>query len=224
MGMPSMALLTCFQPTKRLGDSIPVSDCGCQLEARNRQERRTLSVVLAINGLMFFTEFGLGWLAQSTGLIADSLDMLADASVYALSLGAIGRAAVLKVRAALISGLLQLALALTVMVDVLHRFIAGSDPLSGLMMAVGLLALLANVTCLRLIAKHRDGEVHMRASWIFSKNDVIANCGVILAGLLVALTGSNYPDLAIGLLITCLVAWGGVQIVREARQSSRHVS
>jgi Co/Zn/Cd efflux system component len=181
-------------------------------------------VVLAINGLMFFTEFGLGWLAQSTGLIADSLDMLADASVYALSLGAIGRAAVLKVRAALISGLLQLALALTVMVDVLHRFIAGSDPLSGLMMAVGLLALLANVTCLRLIAKHRDGEVHMRASWIFSKNDVIANCGVILAGLLVALTGSNYPDLAIGLLITCLVAWGGVQIVREARQSSRHVS
>jgi Co/Zn/Cd efflux system component len=54
----------------------------------------------------------------------------------------------------------------------------------------------------------------MKASWIFSANDVIANVGVITAGLLVSVTGSQYPDLVIGLLIAGLVMWGAVRILR----------
>jgi Co/Zn/Cd efflux system component len=80
------------------------------MEARNEQERQTLRIVLGINAVMFLFEIVLGWLAQSTGLIADSLDMLADALVYAVSLYAVGRAAALQDRAAILSGVLQMGL------------------------------------------------------------------------------------------------------------------
>ncbi|GAA0796366.1 cation diffusion facilitator family transporter [Marinobacterium sediminicola] len=195
-----------------------MSGCGCEMEARNAQERKTLLIVLAINALMFVFEFGLGWLAQSTGLIADSLDMLADASVYAISLYAIGRSELLKRRSARLSGLMQIGLAALVLVDVVRRFIYGSEPVSTLMMSVGLVALIANVICLSLIMKHRDGGVHMRASLIFSANDVIANAGVILSGALVWWLGSRLPDLLIGLVIALLVLHGGIRILREAAE------
>ena len=193
-----------------------MSDCGCEFEARNRAERQVLIALLVINGSMFVFEFVLGWLGQSTGLIADSLDMLADASVYAVSLYAVGRAASVKQSAARLSGWLQIALAGLVLIDVLRRAVLGSDPLGGWMIAVAMVALVANVTCLWLIRKHRDGEVHMRAAWIFSANDVIANTGVILAGGLVAVTGSRWPDLVIGAIVATVVLRGGIRILREA--------
>ena len=196
-----------------------MSDCGCEFEARNEQERKTLLLVLGINAFMFFFEMALGLMAQSTGLIADSLDMFADASVYAISLYAIGKSSDLKIKSARVSGLTQIFLALLVLIDVLRRFLLGSDPISAIMMGAGVLALIANTLCLLLIAKHRDGGVHMRASLIFSKNDVIANAGVILSGILVWILDNRYPDLVIGFVIAIVVLRGGLQILKEAAES-----
>lgn len=179
-------------------------------------KRKTLLLVLGINAFMFAFELSVGLLAQSTGLAADSLDMFADASVCAISLYAVGRHEALKINAAKLSGLTQILLAALVLVDVLRRFIVGSEPISALMVGVGFIALIANTACLSLIAKHRDGGVHMRASWIFSKNDVVANIGVILSGLFVWALGSRYPDLIIGFIIALVVLRGGIQILREA--------
>lgn len=197
-----------------------MSGCGCgNVEIKNRSETKVLWQLLAINAVMFALEFVIGWLAQSTGLIADSLDMLADAGVYGIGLYAVGRSLRAKTHAASVSGVLQLGLAALVMLDVIRRFFVGSEPFGLLMMGVSTVALLANLACLALLAKHRNGEVHMRASWIFSTNDVLANLGVILAGALVYTIGSRMPDLVIGLIIALLVARGGVQILREARVS-----
>jgi len=202
-----------------------MSGCGCgDIEIRDRTESKVLWQLLAINAVMFVVEFIIGWLAQSTGLIADSLDMLADAGVYGIGLYAVGRSLRAKTHAASISGVLQLVLAGLVMLDVIRRYFIGSEPFGMLMMGVSLIALLANLACLALLAKHRDGEVHMRASWIFSTNDVLANLGVILAGALVYVTGSRTPDLLIGLIIALLVGRGGVQILREARASYAGIS
>jgi len=164
---------------------------------------------------MFVIEFGFGLLAQSTGLIADSLDMFADASVYSISLYAVGRSEIIKGNAAKFSGGIQILLAILVVIDVLRRFILGSEPIGPLMIGVGIIALVANATCLTLISKHRDSGVHMRASLIFSKNDVIANLGVISSGILVWVMGSRYPDLIIGLIIALVVFRGGVKILKE---------
>ncbi|MGE0454862.1 MAG: cation diffusion facilitator family transporter [Vicinamibacteria bacterium] len=182
-------------------------------------EKRTLRLLLAINAVMFGVELVAGWIGDSMGLIADSLDMLADAGVYTASLLAVGASARRKARAAAASGAIQLCLAAGVVVETGRRWVHGSEPASGLMIGISLLALCANAACVLLLRRHRHGEVHMRASWIFSTTDVQANLGVILAGALVALTGSRLPDLVIGLLVCGLVVRGGVRILREARAS-----
>ncbi len=194
-----------------------MSDCGCEIEIKDREQSRVLWWLLAINGVMFVVELTVGWIAQSTGLIADSLDMLADATVYGIGLYAVGKSPRHKANAALYSGIAQGLLGLLILGDILRRAIYGSEPVSALMMGMGVVALAANVWCLLLIQKHRDGEVHMRASWIFSKNDVIANSGVILGGLLVWLLDSRWPDLVIGTLIALIVLRGAVHIVTDAR-------
>jgi len=194
-----------------------MADCGCSIEVNNRQQQKVLLLLLFINAVMFFVELTLGIIADSTGLIADSMDMFADAMIYAISLYAVGRALHNKIRAAYLSGILQCLLAAAVMIDVARRSIWGSEPDSQLMIGVGLIALVANVICLILISKHRKGEVHMRASWIFSKNDVIANAGVILSGFLVEFFSSSIPDLLIGFMIAAIVMKGGVSIVKDAR-------
>jgi cation diffusion facilitator family transporter len=196
-----------------------MSDCGCGAEQADELERRTLIILLLINAFMFVTELVLGWIAQSTGLIADSLDMLADAAVYGISLYVVGKGALKQARSAQVSGTLQVILGFGVLFEVVRRVMLGSEPESSLIMAVGLVALLANVACLMLIARHRDGGVHMRASWIFSTNDVIANLGVIISGALVALLGSRYPDLIVGSVISLIVIRGGFAILKDAKQT-----
>ena len=194
-----------------------MSDCGCQIEVSDKSQNKVLVALLAINAFMFVFEFGLGIYAESTGLIADSIDMLADAAVYSIALYAVGRAAHHKAYAALASGWAQAVLGLLILIDVARRAYMGSEPVSEIMMAVGVIALIANVICLRLIQKHKEGEVHMRASWIFSKNDVIANIGVIISGILVWISGSRWPDLMIGLIIGLIILNGARHIITDAR-------
>lgn len=198
-----------------------MSGCGCETGEAAALERKTLWALLGINATMFVGEAFAGWLGQSTGLMADSLDMLADASVYGIALYAVGRSRRLQTVAATASGVLQVVLGLAVLFDVGRRYLYGSEPVSALMMGVGAVAFAANVACLLLLAKHRGGGIHMRASWIFSTNDVIANVGVIVSGGLVLLLGSRLPDLIIGGLISAQVMRGGVQILREARSATR---
>ena len=173
--------------------------------------------MLAINAAMFVVEVVTGILAESTGLIADSLDMLADAVVYGIGLYAVGRAASARIRAAFVSAYFQMALALIVALDVSRRAVFGSEPEPAYMVLIGLVALAANVLCLGLIAKHRDGGIHMRASWIFSKNDVIANVGVVLSGGLVYVTAVRWPDLVVGIAIAYIVFRGALAIIEDAR-------
>jgi Co/Zn/Cd efflux system component len=193
-----------------------MSDCGCEFEARNREERRTLTLLLLINAFMFVFECVAAILAHSAGLLADSFDMFADAAVYGVSLYAIGRSQRLKARAAKMSGIVEIVLGVGVILEVARRMLLGSSPEGMFMVWVGALALAANLSCVALLAKHRKGEVHMRASWIFSTNDVLANIGVMLSGVLVAYTASSLPDLVIGAAISALIIWGGITILREA--------
>ena len=134
-----------------------MSDCGCGAEQADKLEKKTLVVLLFINAFMFVTEIVLGWLAQSTGLIADSLDMLADAAIYGLSLYVVGKGILHQAKAAQVSGFLQITLGLGVLFEVLRRLLFGSEPQSALIISVGAMALLANVICLILISRHKEG-------------------------------------------------------------------
>jgi Co/Zn/Cd efflux system component len=201
----------------QLTETVSVTDLPSSSTAgsgSDETEARTLWVLLSINASMFVVELVAGWLAESTGLIADSLDMFADATVYGVALYAVGRSASLKQRAAHLTGWLQVGLAVGALSEVLRRLVFGSAPEAPAMMGIALLALAANATCLALIARNRHYGVHMMAVFICSATDVIANAGVIAAGALVAWTGSNLPDLVIGSVIGIVVLAGGIRILR----------
>ncbi|MFT6068102.1 MAG: cation diffusion facilitator family transporter [Bacteriovoracaceae bacterium] len=183
-------------------------------------EGKTLKYLLVINLTMFFVEIIFGIYADSTGLLADGLDMFADSLVYTLSLYAVGRSLSVKNKAAFFSGVTQVLLGLLCIIEVGRRFYFGSEPLSNYMIVISIIALLANVWCLALIHKHKDGEVHMKASWIFSANDVIVNTGVIVSGVFVYFFNSNIPDLVIGGVVAFVVIRGGITIIKLSRSSN----
>ena len=204
--------------SKELSETEEVLLAPADMDSSSASEFRVLRQLLLINGFMFFLELALGLYAQSAGLIADSLDMFADAAVYGLSIYAVGKTIQLKRKAARLSGYLQVLLAAGALAEVARRFIFGSEPEEHLMMGVAALALGANALCLWLLSKHREGEVHMKASWIFSTNDVIANLGVIFAGALVWALQSNWPDLIVGVIIAVIVLRGGIRILRMSSE------
>ena len=192
-----------------------------ELEITDKTQSSILWALLLINACMFVVELSAGLYAQSTGLLGDSLDMFADAVVYGVALYAVGRSLLAKANAAMLSGAFQIVLAVLVLADVVRRYLLGSDPLFTIMIAIGALALLANMACLIIIWGQREGEVHMRASYIFSQNDVIVNVGVVLGGVLVWALNSRLPDLVIGAVVSFAVLRGGIRIVREAASERR---
>lgn len=178
-------------------------------------ESKILWTVLLINSGFFLIEMTFGVVSQSMGLVADSLDMLADALVYGLSLFAVGAAIGRKKRIAVVSGYFQLSLAAIGVVEVIRRFIGvEAAPDFRTMIIVSSLALVANAFCLYFLQKAKSNEAHMKASIIFTSNDVIINAGVIVAGLLTYFTESNKPDLIIGLIVFGIVTKGALRILK----------
>jgi cation diffusion facilitator family transporter len=196
--------------------------CGSELaRGATGAERRTLVIVLLLNAIMFLAEFSAGLLSGSTALLADSLDMLADAMVYALGLFALGRAAHWRTRAALTSGLLQLVLGLGVGVEAGVKLFVDGLPDTATMGIFGVIALLVNSVCFLLLSRYRDGDINLRATWICSRNDMLGNIGVLIAAGLVNWLGALWPDIVIGLLIAAVVVHSAVRVIREARSELR---
>ncbi|UJM92018.1 cation transporter [Rhodanobacter denitrificans] len=196
-----------------------MSEWGCHAAASNEAERWILRLALGLNATMFVVGIVAGLIAQSMGLIADSLDMLADACAYGIGLVAWARSAHFKASAAQLSGILLLILGLGVLLGVIWRSVMGSHPEGGWMMAIAFVALIVNATVLRLLGRFRQGEVHLRATWLFTRVDVIANGAVILSGVLVLWLHSPVPDLVIGAAIAVYVLKESVGILREAREA-----
>ncbi|MDR2018001.1 MAG: cation transporter [Syntrophobacterales bacterium] len=182
------------------------------------EERRVLWQVLAINFLFFALEIFTGFIAGSMGLVADSLDMLADSVVYGLSLFAVGGTTSRKKKIAGAAGYFQFALALLGFTEVIRRFLGyGETPDFHIMIIISILALAGNAICLYLLQKSRSREAHMQASMIFTSTDVIVNLGVITAGVLVYLTASRLPDLIVGTLVFLLVTRGAYRILQLSK-------
>ena len=180
------------------------TDAACVVEKLQARQASTLKVVLVINAGMFLLEFAAGFFAASTALLADSLDMFGDALVYGFSLYVVSRNDWWKaVSAAIKSGLMAL-FGLFVLGQATYKFFNPAAPQFEIIGVIGLLALAANGVCLLLLWRHRAEDVNMRSVWLCSRNDIIANVSVILAGLGVWLTGSQLPDLLVGLGIAVL--------------------
>lgn len=194
--------------------------CGGKANAiaalNRRGRRRVLLIVLAINVVMFAVEFAAGWAARSSALMADSVDMLGDAFVYALSLYALDRSESWKAGAAVAKGGVMLILGLGIAVEVVDKIIHGVVPTSSLMAGFGALALAANLTCLALLWRHRDVDVNMSSTFECSRNDVIANLGVLVAAAGVWLTGQAWPDVLAGAVVAALFLRSSARVIASS--------
>lgn len=190
------------------------------LDASNAADRKILVAVLLINLAQSVAGVALGFWAASTALVGAGLDNLADASVYAVSLYAVGRAVQVKVRAARLSGYLLIGLGVMLFVEVLRRFFGGEEPVGPAMMAMAAVNAILNLVCLRLLKRHRGEDVNFTASAIFTNNDSIVNGAIVLSGALVMSLGSNIPDLVLGLIVAGIAANGGREILERARKAA----
>jgi Co/Zn/Cd efflux system component len=201
-----------------------VADCCAITASFTERQRGVLRIVLAINVAMFLAESTAGILAQSTALLADSVDMLGDAIVYGFSLHVVARGPVWQARGALLKGVLMAAFGTGVLVEALVKLVAGTVPVAPAMGATALLALAANVTCLALLWPRRADDVNMRSAWTCSLNDVAGNVGVMVAAAGVALTGASWPDIVVGVVIAALFMTSAVKVVRTALEHRRRPS
>lgn len=191
-------------------------DKSCALDALRERQGRTLRIVLTINAVLFVVEFGAGLLAYSTSLMADSLDSLGDALVYAVSLYVLSRSDQWRAGAAMLKGVIMLGFGIAVSVALLGRILSPVVPLAELIGGFGLFALACNATCLYLLTRHRSDDLNMESVWLCSRNDIIANVGVLLAGAGVALTSSMWPDLVVGAIIAILFLKSAVYVIAKA--------
>ena len=82
--------------------------------------------------------------------------------------------------------------------------------------AVGLVALVANVSVAALLYRHRASDSQAMSVWLCTRNDCIANIGVILAGAGVWISGTPWPDLAVAAVVAYLGVSSAVRIARRA--------
>ena len=198
-------------------------DKGCEITALRDKHRRVLIIVLVINATMFLVEGAAGILANSTSLMADALDMFGDALVYGFSLFVLARSLRWQAGAALVKGAFMLMFGLGVLAEATYKVFHPIMPTVGTMGLVGAVALAANAICFFILYRHRADNLNMSSTWLCSRNDLIANVGVLIAAAASYALASQWPDLVVGVLIAALFlasAWGVLrQSVRELKAS-----
>ena len=188
----------------------------CQASDSNVGYRRILWVALGINVSMFLVEIGASFIAGSVSLRADALDFLADALNYIIALAVIGLTLRWRACAALVKGGIMALFGLWVADTIVSNAIIGSVPEATVMSTIGLLALVANVSVATLLYRHRASDSQAMSVWLCTRNDCIANAGVILAGAGVWISGTPWPDLAVAAVVACLGLSSAVRIARRA--------
>jgi cation diffusion facilitator family transporter len=197
------------------------NDKACEIDALRSRQSSTLKIVLGINAVMFIVELTAGLLGNSVSLVADSLDMLGDALVYAFSLYVVARSSTMKARAALLKGIIMAAFGFFVLGQAIYRIVYPQLPVFEMISAIGLLALAANGTCFFLLWRHRADDINMSSVWLCSRNDIIANISVLFTAAGVWFTHSGWPDILVGLALATLFLRSASHVLREAIKTLR---
>jgi Co/Zn/Cd efflux system component len=195
----------------------------CLTPETSAKLKNVFIAVLAINAVLFIVEFAAGIISRSTALTADSLDMLADAFVYGISLYVLNKNELSRVKASLVKGTLMSLLAVYVVVDSVLKVFSPIEPAGNLITGIGILAIIANALCLYLLHAHKAVDLNTRSAWICSRNDVIANVSVIFAGMLVSYLDSKWPDIIIGTGIALFVLQSSLLIVQESWERKKQL-
>jgi len=170
---------------------------------------------------MFLVIVAAALYAESSALLADSLDNLGDALTYGLSIYAVSRGVTVKAKVALFKGVLIFLAALTVAAQIAYRLFVPSVPVFEVMGIFSILGLAANSICLFLLWRHRHEDVNMSSVWECSRNDIASNISVFVAAGAVWFTGSGWPDLAVAIGLLWLLMRSSIRVISSATAELR---
>jgi cation diffusion facilitator family transporter len=192
-----------------------------ELSKLSKEQSKVLWIVMLINFAMFVVEFYFGQKAVSSSLTADSLDMLGDAFIFGLSIYAIKRSNRVKSRVSFLKGMIMFLFASAVLLQIIARYLNQSAPVGETMSQIAALAFLANFISAAMLLRYRNADINMRSTWLCSRNDVLANLSVVVAGILVHYLNSNLPDLILGLIMVFIVINSSYSILKESYKTIR---
>ncbi len=179
--------------------------------------RDRLATVLLITLGVFAFELVGGIAANSLALVADAGHLLTDIAGIGLTLVAIwfaGRPANrnrsfglmrLEILAAVVNGMLLFAVAAFILVEAWRRWNAPPEVESGLMLVVAIVGLLANGGSLLLLRQAQRESLPMRGAYLEVMGDLLGSGAVIVAALVIALTGRVQADAVASVLIALLI-------------------
>jgi len=196
-------------------------DC-CSYEVDTRalaaRQRRVLLAVLAINVVTFVMMVVASFLSGSSALLSGTLDNFGDAVTYALSFAVVSASAQAKARVALFKGMMILAAAAAVAIQIVWRLTHLEVPVVETMGIASALNLAANGVCLYLLNPFKAGDVNMSSARECSRNDVIEGSAVIVTTIAVALLGSAWPDIIVAIALLALFLRSAIRVLGSARR------
>ena len=195
--------------------------CGCEVDtqALAARQRRVLLIVLGINVVTFVTMVAGSLLSGSSALLSGTLDNFGDAVTYALSFAVVGASAQAKARVAFFKGMMILAAAVAVAVQIVWRLTHVEVPVAETMGIASTMNLAANGLCLYLLNPFKAGDVNMSSAWECSRNDVFEGGAVIVTAIAVALLGSAWPDIIVAIALLALFLRSAIRVLGTARKN-----
>ncbi len=191
-----------------------------------RKDARRLFFALGLTGTIAVAEVVGGFLTNSLALMSDAGHMLTDISALALSLLALwfaGKPADQKktygyyrmeILSALVNGVLLLGITGFILWEAWERLRAPAEVKLGPMAVVAAIGLLANLGALGFL--HSTHSMNVRGAFLHVLGDALSSVGVLLGAGLMALTGWFIVDPLISLLISVVIVYGAVKLVRDA--------
>jgi cobalt-zinc-cadmium efflux system protein len=190
--------------------------------------RRPLTLVLAITGVVLAAEVVGAVVSGSLALLADAGHMLTDVAGLSLALVAaiLGQRPAtdartwgyrrLEVLAAAAQAAVLLAVGGFVLVVGVRRLVSPPAVESGVMAAFGEVALVGSLASLAILARSRAANLNLRAAFLEVMSDALGSVAVIVAAVVIAVTGWSRADAAASLLIGALIIPRTVKLLRDS--------
>lgn len=189
----------------------------CDIKEAGKSFGKILWVAFALNLTMFFVEIFFSIKANSSSLIADSLDFLGDSFNYGLSIFVLNMSVLIRSKASQAKAITMIAFGLWVVADAINSFINGVLPQYNIMGSIGTLAFSVNFFVAFLLYRFRSGDSQMRSVWLCTRNDVIGNLAVIGAAVGTYYFSSGIPDVIVAIFMAYLAITSGVSVFKQAR-------
>jgi Co/Zn/Cd efflux system component len=184
--------------------------------------RKTVLTVATLNLIYFGIEFYFGRLYDSVALIGDSIDFLEDASINILIAFAIGWSLRRRQIVTYILAIFLLVPGIAFLWNAIDQLLNPNIPVGEGMSVIGFGALIINIFCAFLIARHRSEEGGLvMAAFYSARNDAIANLLIIVAGFITVFAPSIWPDLIIGIAIFAMNADAAKEVIEASRREGK---